>query len=135
MLIAHYAIITFGLVALFGVCNDPSTALTTFMGCNALLVLVCFGQLCRFKRNASALSRCYSLLISPAREGRVVAPVTLDFIRRANLLLGAPPFIPFVYSVLRDGSSRRAIGAVGSHPFLYPGLSLKSLKSLNRRQS
>jgi hypothetical protein len=129
LLIAHYAIITFGLVALFGVCNDPSSALTTLMGCNALLALACFGQLCRFKRNASALSRCHLFLISPTREGRVVVPAALDFIRRANLLLGAPPFIQSVFSVLRDGSSRCAVGAVGSHPFLCPGL------SLNRRLS
>jgi hypothetical protein len=123
LLIAHYAIITFGLVALFGVCNDPASALTTVMGCNALLVLACFGRICRFRRDASALSCCNSFLISPTREGRVVVPAALDFIRRANRLLGAPPFVLSIRSVLRDGSSMRS-RTLGSHPFLCLGLSL-----------
>jgi hypothetical protein len=124
LLIAHYAIITFGLVALFGVCNDPASALTTVMGCNALLVLACFGRICCLRRDALALSYFYSFLIFPTREGRVVVAATLDFIRRANRLLGAPPFVLSIRSVLKDGSPICAVGAVGSHPFLYLDLSL-----------
>lgn len=91
LLLAHFAIITFGLVASVGNWNDSLTRFSIACGLSATVCVLCFGIENRFIRGALALLCGDSFFfIAPAREGSV-AHETLDYIRHANLLAGAPP--------------------------------------------
>ena len=91
LLLAHFAIITFGLVASVGKWNDSFTRFSIACGLSATVCVLCFGIENRFIRGALALLCGDSFFfIAPAREGSV-SHETLDYIRHANLLAGAPP--------------------------------------------
>ena len=91
LLFAHFAIITFGLVASVGNWNDSFTRFSIACGLSATVCVLCFGIEERFTRGTLALLRGDSFFfIGPVREGSV-SHETLDYIRHANLLAGAPP--------------------------------------------
>lgn len=121
LLVAHFAIITFGLVALFGAWHDPVAELWVAFGLWALLALVCLGCVrvfgrCPVHRPASrVLFTLHLRACGCARAMRVL----LEFIRKANLLCGAPPCLPFVARNPWDGGSMWP-SALNPHPFLIP---------------
>lgn len=91
LLLAHFAIITIGLVASIGNWNDSFTRFSIACGLSATMCLLCYGIDSPFIRGTLALRRGDSFFfIAPAREGSV-SHETLDYIRHANLLAGAPP--------------------------------------------
>jgi hypothetical protein len=91
LLLAHFAIITIGLVASIGNWNDSFTRFSIACGLSATMCVLCFGIDSPFIRGTLALWRGDSFFfIAPAREGSV-SHETLDYIRHANLLAGAPP--------------------------------------------
>jgi len=93
LLLAHFAIITVGLVAAIGAWQNPLTGLGVLFGLGALLAFVCTGLRpvfwqppMRWRCAAPAIStRLYRL-----ECGRAGWPL-LSFIRRAHLACGAPP--------------------------------------------
>jgi hypothetical protein len=124
-LLAHFAIITFGLVATLGHWNDSVTRFSVVCGMSATLCLLCFGLDQRFIRGALALWRGDSFFfIGPVREGSV-SHETLDYIRHANLLAGAPPMasssIALIYKEACCGRCRQRASFVYflPTPFLY----------------
>jgi hypothetical protein len=91
LFLAHFAIITIGLVASVGNWNDSFTRFSIACGLSATMCVLCFGIDSPFIRSTLALWRGdLFLFIAPAREGSV-SHETLDYIRHANLLAGAPP--------------------------------------------
>jgi hypothetical protein len=98
LLLAHFAIVTFALVASFGVWHEAlqqhSHSLDAFsLTLTALVLLVLFGQIFRVSRNASAFVAVTSPDFSgdSLRGSRSAFCMTLEHIRRANRLAGAPP--------------------------------------------
>jgi hypothetical protein len=94
LMLAHFAIITFALVASFGVSHtaQPNTSLTFGIVTAAYLLhlfVVCSLDR-RFARDAWAFSRSDASLAPPTQEGHSVSRATLDYIQRANLIAGAP---------------------------------------------
>jgi len=93
LLLAHFAIITFGLVAVIGSWHDPLTSLDVLFGLGALLTFVCVGLWrpsqwlpMRWRRIECAMNT----LLYRLGRGRACQPLLL-FIRRAHLACGAPP--------------------------------------------
>jgi hypothetical protein len=104
---AHFAIITFGLVASVGNWNDSFARFSIACGLSATMCVLCFGIDSPFIRGTLALWRGDSFFfIAPAREGSV-SHETLDYIRHANLLAGAPPMQLTSISILSRGGLYR----------------------------
>ena len=109
-MMAHFAIITFALVASFGVWHDSSTNATLAFGLSAtayvIQLLVVYAIGCRFTRNARAFLWSAAALIPPTQEGHGVSRFTLEYLRRANLIAGAPHALAFFTLCIHGGSTR-----------------------------
>lgn len=119
LLLSHFAIITIGLVASVGNWNDSIAQFSIACGLSAAICVLCFGAECRLIRGALALWRGdLFFFIAPAREGSV-SHETLDYIRHANLLAGAPPSAPAQSSerVYSRGGLLRRMPAASLHCF------------------
>ncbi len=90
---AHFAIITFGLVAVIGSWHDPVASLDVLFGLGALLAFVCLGLWCFASRSLvrwQPIECPVNALSYRLEQGRACWPLLL-FIRRAHLACGAPP--------------------------------------------
>jgi len=107
LFVAHFAVITFGLVALLGAWQHPSLSMCAAFGLGALLVFLCLGAVSfAQQRLAIYLQPGASLICYPRRLRRAwVLRTLLEFIRRAHLSCGAPPQLQSAFS----GSQRMGI--------------------------
>jgi len=98
--LAHFAVITFGLVAVIGSWHDPLTSLDVLFGLGALLAFICLGlwRLSRWLPVRWQHIECViNALLYRLGRGRACQPL-LWFIRRAHLACGAPPKQAFLSS-------------------------------------
>ncbi|WP_169238976.1 hypothetical protein [Candidatus Roseilinea sp. NK_OTU-006] len=108
LFVAHFAVITFGLVALWGAWRDPTYSLHVALGLGALLALIWIGPSGQTGGPvALALQVPDGLFICFLREARRTWALRelLEFIRRAHLSCGAPPCPMSNYSCLKGGGS------------------------------
>ncbi|MFN4293388.1 MAG: hypothetical protein ACK4JD_04570 [Thermoflexales bacterium] len=117
---AHFAVITFGLVALVGAWRDPLHSLHIAFGLSALLALVLVGLSGQAGRRVAVMPQQPDVLfISFLRETRRAWALRklLEFIRRAHLSCGAPPR-PTSNSLVPEGWGFDASGyASNPRPF------------------
>jgi Na+/proline symporter len=93
LFIAHFAVITFGLVALLGAWHDPSLSMCVAFGLSALLAFLYLGSVSFFRQRPMIHPRPDASFICYPRQMRRawVLRMLLEFIRRAHLSCGAPP--------------------------------------------
>ncbi|BCX02491.1 MAG: hypothetical protein KatS3mg053_0429 [Candidatus Roseilinea sp.] len=116
---AHFAVITFGLVALLGAWHDPIPSISVAFGLSALLALVFTGLAGRTGERALIALQPDALFISCARGTRRAWALRelLEFIRRAHLSCGAPPRLAPFQSVPEGWGFDASLGASSPHPF------------------
>jgi hypothetical protein len=93
LFLAHFAIITFGLVAVIGSWHDPLISLDVLFGLGALLAFMCLGLWRRSRwlpMRWQCIERVINGLLYRLGRGRACQPL-LQFIRHAHLACGAPP--------------------------------------------
>ncbi|GIV85842.1 MAG: hypothetical protein KatS3mg052_2849 [Candidatus Roseilinea sp.] len=108
LFVAHFAVITFGLVALWGAWRDPTYSLHVAFGLGALLALICVGLSGQTGGPvALALQQPDAPFTYFLREMRRAWALRelLEFIRRAHLSCGAPPRPTSNHSCLKGGGS------------------------------
>ncbi len=96
LLMAHFAVVTFALVASFGVWQEAFQQHAFSLEFTAFVLLVVLGDLLCSVRDVPALLPIISSrasFIALFRESRAVSRITLEFLRCANRLAGAPPNI------------------------------------------
>ncbi len=93
LFVAHFAVITFGLITLLGAWHDPTQSMCAAFGLSALLALVFIGLASHITQRISIVPEMGELFVYCRREARRawVLRELLEFIRRAHLSCGAPP--------------------------------------------
>lgn len=112
LFVAHFAVITFGLVALLGAWRDPMHSLHVAFGLSALLALVFIGLAVHTGwQTAVVPQQPDALFIYRLRETRRAWALRelLEFIRRAHLSCGAPPRLTPNRSFPKGGGSMHCL--------------------------
>jgi hypothetical protein len=120
LFMAHFAVITFGLVALLGAWHDPLLSMCVAFGLSALLMFVYLG-LASFTRQCPVIYLWpdASFIYCPRQTRRAWAlRMLLEFIRRAHLSCGAPPRLSSPYRVPKGWGFNATRAALNPHPFL-----------------
>lgn len=109
---AHFAVITFGLVALLGDWRDPLQGLHVAFALSVLLALIFIGLAGRAGRQTFRVSpQPDALIVHLLRRMRRAWALRelLEFIRRAHLSCGAPPCLEPNHSFPQGEGSMRDI--------------------------